>query len=302
MLAVTVRSAIEALHAVSGGGEVVVVDNSDQEIFDALNALLPSGYRKGKDPKIRVFRQDFPCLFTAREEAAKHAKGDYILCVDSHVLFGHNSVVDAVHFMNRKKKQKVGFGHLPINWLCQHERASKHDMKSIHGTWGKQYFKETVIGWKGMPWICGRKWFLNKLGGYFSLAQHKLSWGGGDMHLGLKSWCLGYENWAIPTRPVIHIGPLPTIARPYAPPYRLYRGSGTSVMGIGWLVSLIVLNGEKYAMSNEFTTFYQNRTGRTISEDWEQAVKYARDEKNWISDKVVISIDNIMKKPPWKVI
>lgn len=301
MLAVTLRSAIEELTAVPGGGEVVIVDNSDNDIYEVMQAVVPSGYRRSRPPKVRLFRQDFPCLFTAREEAAKHAKGEYILCVDSHVIFGHNSIINAVNFMNRKKRQPVGFGSLPVNWLCQHERTSRHDMKSIHGTWNKLYQEERLISWKGMPWICRRDWFLSKLCGYFSLAQHRLSWGGGDMHLGLKSWVLGYENWAIPTRPIIHIGPLPVVARSHAPPYRLYKRSGDTPMGIGWLVSLIALHGERYVMSQEFNTFYQNRTRRSVSDDWEAASTYARDEKEWIKGKIVRTVDELKTNPPWGV-
>ena len=39
------------------------------------------------------------------ETAARQAKGEYIFCVDSHMIFGHDSIINAVHFMNRRRRQ-----------------------------------------------------------------------------------------------------------------------------------------------------------------------------------------------------
>jgi len=211
MLAVTVRSCIEELQPIQGGGEIVVVDNSDENKFKALNSVIPRGYKL--DGTVKVLRQDYPCLFTARETAAREAKGEYILCVDSHMLIGRDMIKDLVDFMDgRVNDTRLGFAHAPINWAHQHEDRAKHDRDmSVDelGNWGFQVKEKKRITWKGMPWICRRNWFLNDLGGYGALAEHRLAWGGGDMHLGIKTWLLGYENWGVPCRPGIHIGPFP---------------------------------------------------------------------------------------------
>ena len=189
MLGITLRSAIEEISAVPGGGEVVIVDNSDEDIQTYIEEIIPRGYKA--NGQVRLIKQDHPCLFTARETAAREAKGEYILCVGSHCLFGHGTILAAVHFMNRHKNEKIGFGHLPLSWLCQFEGNMKHDMKDLHGGWGTFYNHERPISWKGMPWICRRDWFLNELNGYGAFSKHRLSWGGGDMYLGLKTWMIG---------------------------------------------------------------------------------------------------------------
>ncbi|MCK4821931.1 glycosyltransferase family 2 protein, partial [bacterium] len=204
MLVVTLRSCIEELRPLGlKNCEIVVCDNSDIETYKLLGSAVPIGYVR--DRLIKVFRQDFPCLFSARETAIKHASGDYILCVDSHCIIGRDMILDLVNFMDSKQSDPtLGFAHAPINWAHQHERASKHDRDmSVNelGDWGGLRSTPQTITWKGMPWICRREWFLNKetgIGGYGSLAEHKVSWGGGDMFIGLKPWLLGFKNWAVP--------------------------------------------------------------------------------------------------------
>ena len=67
-LAITVRSTLEALKAVPGGGEIVIVDNSDERRYNLIKdgCFIPTRYFK--EQQVRLFRQPFPCLFTARDE------------------------------------------------------------------------------------------------------------------------------------------------------------------------------------------------------------------------------------------
>lgn len=292
MLGITVRSAIEELSAVPGGGEVIVVDNSDPHIQKVVADVFPGRYVKRN--KIRIFYQDFPCLFTAREEAARQAKGDYIFCVDSHCIFGHDSIINAVHFMNRHKREPIGFGHVPVNWLCQHEETARHDMKMIHGSWGKLYDYERPISWKGMPWICRRSWFLEQLNGYGLFAKHKLAWGGGDMYLGLKAWMLGYENWAIPSRPVIHIGPLPVSLRQFHA-YRVYSKSGDTTQYVGWVAALLSMGADSYIESKDFQKFMDIRFGGAKDKILREAKKYV--ERVWFKKHSKRSFDELLQEP-----
>ena len=315
MLSVTVRSCIEALRPLGHSNcEIVIADNSDEPTYNMLNSVLPTGYIR--DGLLSIHRQKEPCLFTARELAASKAVGEYILCLDSHMLVGHNMFVDLVSFMDSHKDDPtLGFAHAPISWAHQHERAAKHDRDmSTHelGSWNSTYKEERTITWKGMPWICRREWFLDKdkgLNGYGALSQHALSWGGGDMHIGVKPWLLGFKNWAVPCSPGIHIGPFPkidtikgeknsTIVGPDK--YRLYAASGIGPHAIGFLVSCYVLGGEAMMLRNKEAI--KNRFGRYIDleKEWEQAMIYGRDERNWLNKRAVMSFEKLLATTPWE--
>jgi len=299
MLTVTVRSAIEEFVPLSNDGEVVIVDNSDKEIWDCRNAILPTGYMTGPKPKIKMFRQDYPCLFTARETAIKESSSKYIVCVDSHCLFGHRVIADLVEFMERNEHRKIGFAHAPVNWFTHHEDRSRHNMAKVFGTWGGLYTHERKISWKGMPWICKRDWFLNELQGYGALSQHRLAWGGGDMHLGLKSWVLGYENWAVPARPVIHLGPFPAIARKFHK-YRVYSHSGTHFPWLGFLVSLRALGADYMFERKDFIAFMEDRNKVNILKHLELAKKLANDERRRLEKDKINEVEFLENSEPWE--
>jgi len=314
MLAVTIRSCLEELKPLGPDqGEIIICDNSDKEIFAKLESVIPPLYIKSG--QVKLLRQDFPCLFTARETAAKAAKGIYIACVDSHMLIGRDMFKDLVAFMDYHSGDRLmGFAHAPINWAHQHESRSKHDRdmsKSELGPWGRAYSTARPITWKGMPWICRREWFFESLGAYGALSQHRLSWGGGDMHIGIKPWLLGFRNWAVATSPGIHIGPFPRIDTPAGDPnsaiiskgdgyrYRLWSNSGNGPHAIGFLVSCYVLGGEPMMLRNKAAI--QERFGRYIDLDkwWEQAKVYGKDEKAWLDERKVTTFEKLLESKPW---
>jgi len=306
MLAITVRSCIEALKPLGlDNCEIIIVDNSDLPIYKSLNSFIPPGYIK--DGLVKVYRQDFPCLFTARETGAEKAEGEFIICVDSHMLIGHNMFVDLVSFMiKRSDDPTIGFAHAPINWVHQHERASRHDRDmSVNelGDWGTAYNHERTITWKGMPWICRRDWFLDKdkgLNAYGALTEHKVSWGGGDMHIGIKPWLLGFKNWAVPTNPAIHIGPFPKESNKVSSDkYRLYAASGSFPHTFGFLVSCYVLGGE--AMMNRNKAAITNRFGKYIDVNkwWGKAIELGQSERDWLSKRQIMTFEELLKAKPW---
>jgi len=319
MMAVTVRSCIEELRSIGfRNAEIIVVDNSDPDRYDLLLSVLPAGYRK--DKLLKIYRQDFPCIFTARETAAEKASGDYILCLDSHMLAGRNAIADLVKFMDRKKDDKtLGFAHSPISWAHQHERHARHDRdmsKCELGNWGSAYKYEQTITWKGMPWICRRDWFLDRekgLNAYGALAQHRISWGGGDMHIGIKPWLLGFKNWAVPTNPFIHIGPFPKLdqiaGKPFATStaknfqvrdkYRIYSESGNYPHAFGFLVSCYILGGEAMMKRNKGPII--QRFGQFIDVDkwWDKAIELGQDEYKWLREREVMTFQDMLKNRPW---
>ena len=310
MLSVTVRSCIEELRPLGlKNCEIIIVDNSNENFYKLLPSVIPTGYIKER--LIKIYHQDFPCLFTARDLAVEKSLGQYISCVDSHMIIGRNMFLDLYNFMEKNKHNtKLAFAHAPISWAHQHERSAKHDRDmSVNelGNWNTCYNKVRTITWKGMPWIC-RKSLWQTINGYGALSQHKLSWGGGDMHIGIKPWLLGLKNYAVPTNPGIHIGPFPKIdldsndsSKTKVGNYRLWNKSGEGPATLGFLVSCYVLGGEEMMLRNK--SAIQERFGKylDINKHWSQAISFGQDEKAWIDDRKVITFEQLLKAQPWEV-
>jgi len=301
MLAVTVASCLEEFKALgSGGGEVVIVDNSDEKLYEhiAAGSFIPKKYFQ--EGVVRLYRQDFPCLFTARELAIRKANSPYVICLDSHMLCGYRMIRSLVDFMNSMKDKPVGFAHAPIRWLHQHESRARHD-RAIEdnelGPWGTQYSEVRKITWKGMPWICRRNWFLKILRGYGALSQHRISWGGGDMHIGTKPWLLGFPNYAVPCSPGIHIGPFPKHVRTNHT-YRLYSRSGEYPASFGFLVSCAVLGGKDMMERNR--QLLTERFNLDVDSLWDKAVELAAGEREWLLRNQVMTYTDYLAKRPWE--
>jgi len=309
MLSVTVRSCIEELRPLGlENCEIIIVDNSNENFYKLLSSVIPTGYVKER--LIKVYRQDFPCLFTARDLAVEKASAQYISCVDSHMIIGRDMFLDLYNFMEKNKDDKtLAFAHAPISWSHQHERSAKHDRDmSINelGNWGSAYKTPRTITWKGMPWICRRSLWQD-INGYGALSQHKLSWGGGDMHIGIKPWMLGLKNYAVPTNPGIHIGPFPNIDRDSDDSsvtkigaYRLWSKSGQGPATLGFLVSCYVLGGEPMMLRNKAAI--NERFGKYLNVDmnWDKAIAFGKDEKAWLDQRKVFTFEDLLSQKPWE--
>jgi len=316
MLSVTINSCIEELRPLGlENCEIIICDNSDSNIYPLLNSCLPVGYIR--DKLLKVYRQDFPCLFTARETAIEHSSAKYICCLDSHMIVGRDMFLDLYNFMEERKDEKeLGFAHAPINWAHHHARAAVHDRDmSVNelGNWNKRYKSVRMITWKGMPWICRRSWFLSDLGAYGALSQHRISWGGGDMHIGIKPWLLGFKNYAVPTNAAIHIGPFPKIDKTSdksnsvqikqdidnSYKYRLYSVSGETPHALGFLISCYVLGGGSMMVRNKAAI--QERFGRYIDipKNWNRAKELGQDEKAWLDERKTMSFEQLLETQPW---
>ena len=316
MLSVTVNSCIEELRPLGlSNCEIIICDNSDGHIYPQLNSCLPVGYIKEK--LLKIYRQDFPCLFTARETAIKAASSPYIICLDSHMIVGRDMFVDLYNFMEeRKDDPTLGFAHAPVNWSHHHQRGSVHDRdmsKNELGDWNRKYDSVRTITWKGMPWICRKDWFMDKLSGlngYGALSQHRISWGGGDMHIGIKPWLLGFKNWAVPCNSAIHIGPFPkidiksdgsseTITSGDGYKYRVYAASGNGPHAFGFLISCYVLGGEKMMSRNKEAI--TNRFGKylNVQDWWQRSMIYGKDEKAWLDENKKVTFEQLLERKPW---
>jgi len=302
MLSVTINSCIEELRPLGlEKCEICVCDNSDESIYNSLRSYLPTGYLRTHT--LKVSRQSFPCLFTAREQAIKDSSGAYIACIDSHMLIGRDMFVHLMNFMERNKDdQTLAFAHAPINWAHHHSKQARHDRdmsKNELGDWGSAYTTCRPITWKGMPWICRRSTW-DAIKGYGALAEHKVSWGGGDMHIGIKPWLLGFKNWAVPTNAAIHIGPFPDKTKgnnDYQ--YRLYANSGNFPPTFGFLVSCYILGGEPMMERNLLAL--TNRFGKYINfkKWWDKAKEIGKDEKAWLDTNKIMTFEQLLERKPW---
>jgi glycosyltransferase involved in cell wall biosynthesis len=306
VLNLTINNAIEMLKSIDGDGEVVICDNSDAKIREILPIAYPPSYLKSG--LLRVINQDQPSFTAARMAAAKAAKGEYLFCVDSHVLFGYNTLRDSIDFMERHKGEPIGFGHPPIRWAHQGIAAKRHSLKmnpngTPQGGWGYAVRGENKIFWKFMPWICRRDWYLDVLDGYGSHAKHFISWGGAELLQQIKSWMLGYEQWAVDTDPIIHIGPYnPAVIKTGQYKYRTYSANGRKPHGFGVLLAYYVLGGDdagyKHAKLNE--EGFNKRHKIKVDDYWGQARAFGKEEREWLIANKKYDYLELLEKKPWE--
>jgi len=306
MLNVTLNNAIEMLKSVSGECEIVVCDNSDPKFYELIGIACPVGFIKKHN--VRIIRQEEPCFTSARMRAAEAATGEYIFCVDSHVLFGYNTLHDSVDFMDRHADEEMlGFGHPPIRWAHQGPAGIKHTLKVSptnlpNGGWDCAYRNERKMYWKFMPWICRREWYLNTLKGYGSHSDHMISWGGAEVIQQVKSLMLGYTNWSIATDPVIHIGPYtPAVVKLGQYKYRTYAANGNKPHGFGVLLSYMVIAGpdEGYKLAKAGEKAFKVRHHINVDDYWPEAVRLGTAEYGWLKEKQKYSYFDLITKKPW---
>jgi glycosyltransferase involved in cell wall biosynthesis len=309
MLAITVRSILEELKAVAGGGEIVIVDNSDEDLWLILKTMnvSPLALQYVEEGKVQLIHQKFSSIYSARAEAIRSARGEYVYNVDSHMLIGHNTLKDMVDFMDADKEGKVGFAFSPIGWFSAHEALARHDIRidqgTIFGSWGKRYYKPMKICWNFGSCICRTKWFNGEFGGYGFFDKKRVSWGGGEFYAAMKGWLLGYENWAVPTNPQYHIGPFSKEIETRTPyRFRLYGKSGEWEKGMGIFAAFYALGGDEMkeeARKAEVAGVGRNY-GISVDRDWETAKELAHEDWLWLKERQEITYFELMEKQPWK--
>lgn len=307
MLNVTLNSAIEMLKTIDMDGEIVIADNSDQKFYELMPIAYPVGWlKKGY---VRVYRQEDPCFTSARMLAAEKAQGEYIFCVDSHVLFGLNTLRDSLDFMERHKDDpNLGFGHPPIRWAHQGPAAVKHTLKISdnglpNGGWDCAYDTERKMFWKFMPWICKRDWYLNTLRGYGTHATAMMSWGGAEQLQQIKSLMLGYENWAIPTDPIAHIGPYtPEVVKTGQYKYRTYGRNGNFPHGFGVLAAYYVCGGPDvgYQHAKLGEEAFTNRHKIKVDDYWGKVAEVSHEEYEWLQKHKKYDYLQLLNERPWE--
>lgn len=303
MLIVTIRSLVEELLPLGDDQfEIIIADNSDLPIYTYLLTCIPQNLIDSG--VVKIFHLDFPSLFTAREEAIARASAPIIACLDGHCLVGRGSMLDLLNFMENEASEKVAFAHAPVNWLHNPDSRARHDRDMSQnelGDWGVVHEKNGPMSWKGMPWMV-RKEVWTAIKGYGTLAKERMAWGGGDMHIGIKPWLLGYENWAVATRPVYHIGPFPRPADRKLKldhTYRLYSNCGRFPVGFGFLVSCYILGGEAMMQRNEHLVGTRFKA-YIKPEAWHQrAMAIGKEEHDWLRENEVMTFEELKESQPW---
>jgi hypothetical protein len=256
-----------------------------------------------EEGKVQLIHQPYPCLYSARESAIQYAKGKYVYNMDSHTVVGRDSLKDLVEFMECAGP-KVGMGFAPIGWISHHETYARHDIRvdqgTIFGNWGRQYDSPTKILWNFGSRICNREWFMNVHGGYGFYSNKRVSWGGGEMYAAIKTWLLGYENWAIPCSPQYHIGPFSTqVERRTQHRYRVYDKSGNGKTGIGVLAAFYALGGEDAKEEAAKSKAGLSQYGIDPERDWPEAARLAGEDWECLKARQVISLKELLEKEPW---
>jgi glycosyltransferase involved in cell wall biosynthesis len=305
MLGVTVRSAIEALKAIDNDGEIIVADNSDSDIYRIIKKPNCSpvpliGYIN--DGILKYVRQDFPSMYSAYELGAQEAQGEYLFRSDSHVMYGHNVLKDCISFMDNND---IGFGFSPIGWWNLHERMAKSHISEnknggIFGTWGKRIDLPAKIPWNFGFRIVRKDWY-EQVGGFGFFAKERISWGGGEFYIAMKSWLFGRENWAMPASPMYHIGPYSKEVEKLGYRFRQYGASGNGRQGLGILSAFYALGGdEAKEEALKSKDGLKDQYGLDVDRDWKEASKYALEDRKFIEANQTMTFKELLEVKPWR--
>jgi hypothetical protein len=298
MLCVTVLSAVEAIKESGVTAEIVVVENSDEDVHLAAMDCLAGQIKEGI---VRVVRLENPSIAKAIHLAHEEGKGEYLFYTDAHTLIGHNTIPALLKFHKEHKDDPIGFVHAPIQW-AHRSSATKRTHLSVSrtplGEWAgaTPVEKPSMVPWKGMPYMI-RKSVWADIGGLGCCAEHNLGWGVLS-YLGMKTWMLGYENWAIPDGVVYHFGEWPERVRPHAQ-YRTYTNSGEKP-GLARAVALYVFGGEE-ALRKHFSNDRLERFFKNPESTLERVKQVAELERKEIAARQVRTFDSLYENPPWNM-
>lgn len=286
MLGITVRSILEELRNLDGGGEIIICDNSEKKHKHLLANVINKSYiEKGI---VKIIHQDFPCLASARDSAAEIASSKYLISLDSHMIIGRDMIKDLVNFIDSYKENDLGFVHAPIVMVHQGEEHKRHEFQI------KTYYnKPHLTGLKGMPWIC-KKSFWDDIKGYGFVSNHKMAWGGAEIYLAIKAWMLGYNTYGIPCRPGIHIGPYRNMKDFIR--YRMWGKSGEH--GLYFTTAVCSYIFGETSFPNKVMNIQPASVDRYDNSFFDKAIELGKEEKLWFDKKKVRSLDSFFEAFP----
>lgn len=296
MLSVTVLSIIEAFKNDGINGEIVVVENSDEEIHEAAQSCIAGQIKEGR---VRVIRLKEPSIAKAIHVAHEEARGEFIFYTDAHTLIGAGTFCGLLDFLKRHQGEPIGFVNAPIQWAHRSSATRRSHMAvdvNPLGAWQGVACveKEQPVTWKGMPYMV-HKDVWRDLGGLGCCQEHNLGWGVLS-YLGIKSWVLGYENWAIPDGVVYHFGEWPENVKPHAK-YRTYQEGGKKP-GLAKAVALYVFGGEDFLRSN-YEVSGLGKYFKSVEDALAGAVEVGSKERQSLLPRFKRHLQQMLSDPPW---
>ncbi len=276
--------------------EFIIVDNSDTNFdYDILRSYIDQEFIKTGE--LVMFRDPITCIFTAREKAIQAASGDLIMFIDSHMLPFYGCCESFVEFFE-KHGEEVGIAYGPCGYHHKIEQYSYHsrDLTSF----GAIIYRDPPdlpITFRGPPMVFRRSHF-ERIGGYGTFAKHRLNWGGGDTHIGLKSLVLGWENWLVSGAGAIHLGPF------HGDHYFVesFAKMDKSVDGrwLGFFVAAYIAGGMELVEKRRKQV--EKRLSKKHIEDSliERATKISEEEKRWVDERRIYTYEELRVGEVWR--
>lgn len=292
---VTFRSALEEFKA-GVNGEVIICDNSDNKAF---MRSLRGKFRESEwltDGVVKYTDQPYPCIFTAREKAIDLAEGKYIMIVDSHCLFGKDSLITMLDCAERNENGGFTYGLMNFSRDHEHDSFCDRDISDFLGIRQYKYdykSEEYEIPFRGMPFLCRRE-FFDEIGRYGALSRYRLSWGGGDFYLGMKSLMFGYTNIMTTKASVIHLGPFKNSK--YFPVSFIRESGREYPKRFGMLLTAYIVGGKPLlrARIEQLSTRLEYVELSKI--EYDKILEIGDYERELISPKIKMSYDDILEK------
>lgn len=297
-LLTTILSCREALEYAKTTWEIVVVDNSDEEMKSALNSILAGVV---SDKTIRLIHDPDQSAARIMERAHREAQGEFLFFTDSHTFVGHDTIKELLDFYEANDGGKMAFLYAPIQWAHQGKqyRYTHFAIKANKlGSWcsHKLIPEPRKVPWKGMPYLI-RKRVWEAIGGYGCCAEHGLGWGI-MYYLGPKPWLLGYENWAIPKGVSVHFGAWPAEVEKFVK-YRTYSNTNRTRYGAPIAVAAYVFGGPNLLRHEYDTLPLMQKLFRSYEDALDIARRYGEKERQDLQSRMVISYEQLLESPPW---
>lgn len=290
---ITMRSAMEEFK--NGlNGEVVICDNSDNHRYPKAIKQKYNNSEWIKNEEVKFLTQSFPCLFTAREKAINAAEGKFILIVDSHCIFGKDSIRE---MLRTAKQPNIGFVYGLMNFSRNHELESycDRDIENFLGIRLYEYPNKPTtfeIPFRGMPFLCSKA-FFQRIKGYGTLSELKLTWGDGDFILGLKSALLGYKNLINTNASVIHLGPFKNSQ--YFPKSFIRESGSQYPKRFEMLLSAYIIGGEEL-LTKRIKQLSQRLKYQISGNDYNLATQLGAKERKWLLENATLTYNDLVKK------
>jgi hypothetical protein len=290
---VTIHSILNASKSVDIPIEIIVVDNSeDENNREVLRRIIHREYRRSGI--IKLIEHKFQCIFTAREEGVGRASGELVMFLDSHMLLGKYCLESFLYFFQEMwDDEKLGIAYGPMCYSRRIEEDSWHDRDPYTMSGLTLNDPRTQpIAFRAVPMMM-KKSLFRAIKGYGTLADNRLSWGGGDTHLGMKPLILGYTNWLVEGATAYHLGPFKKNDIYFRQSYMHTVDANKKYLGM--LISAYVIGGIEFAERR--MRQISSRINADVSDrDLKTAIQLGTTERRWLEENTVRSYEEICKE------